>query len=258
MERPNNVPLPSVSAARAAERATSLAAHLDARHRGQDAQALIRAAVKDLFRGRIALVSSFGADSAVLLHLVAQVDPTTPVIFVDTGQLFEETLQYRDQLVALLGLTDVRSVGPKTDRLARLDPENFLWQSNPDLCCRIRKVEPLADAIGDFPAWISGRKRFQNAFRAELPVFEGDGARIKVNPLAEWTGKDVEAYRLEHGLPEHPLVKFGYLSIGCAPCTDRVKPGEDPRAGRWRGRAKTECGIHIAGSMTPENEGSGI
>ena len=257
MERPD-LPLPEVSKARLAERATSLAAHLDRRHRGEDAVALIRLAVEHLFRGRIALVSSFGADSSVLLHLVAQVDPATPVVFVDTGQLFEETLAYRDALAARLGLTDVRSMTPKAERLARHDPENFLWQSNPDLCCRIRKVEPLAEALGDVPAWISGRKRFQNALRAQLPVFEADGPRIKVNPLAAWTSKDVEAYRLAHALPAHPLVKFGYLSIGCAPCTDRVKPGEDPRAGRWRGQAKTECGIHLPGSLVTESEGSGI
>lgn len=257
MERPD-LPLPAVSAQRAAERATSLAAHLDSRYRGEDALGLIRAATAELFRNRIALVSSFGADSAVLLHLVAQVDPSTPVIVVDTGQLFEETLQYRDTLVRQLGLTDVRTHGPKPERLSRLDPENFLWQSNPDLCCRLRKVEPLAEALGDFPAWISGRKRFQNAVRAELPVFEADGPRIKVNPLAAWTSKEVEAYRKAHDLPEHPLVRFGYLSIGCAPCTDRVKPGEDPRAGRWRGRNKTECGIHLPGAIQTESEGSGI
>lgn len=257
MERPD-LPLPAVSQARASERATSLAAHLDSRYRGQDAQTLIRAAVEHLFRHRIALVSSFGADSAVLLHLVAEVDPSTPVVFVDTGQLFEETLQYRDAVVARLGLTDVRSQQPKPERLKKLDPENFLFQSNPDLCCNIRKVEPLADALGDFPAWISGRKRFQTALRADIPAFEADGPRIKVNPLAEWSGKDVEAYRLAHDLPAHPLVKFGYLSIGCAPCTTRVAPGEDPRAGRWRGTGKVECGIHLPGAMTTESEGSGI
>ncbi|GLK80372.1 phosphoadenylyl-sulfate reductase [Methylopila turkensis] len=257
MEQPN-FPLAAVSAARAAERATSLAAHLDARYRDRDAAGLIGVAVEELFRNRIALVSSFGADSSVLLHLVAQVERSTPVIFVDTGQLFEETLRYRDELVERLGLTDVRSFGPKPERLARHDPEAFLWQSNPDLCCRIRKVEPLAAALGDVPAWISGRKRFQNAFRAELPVFEADGPRIKVNPLASWTSKDVEAYRIAHDLPAHPLVKFGYPSVGCAPCTTRVKPGEDPRAGRWRGQAKTECGIHLPGMIVTESDGSGI
>ncbi|MFJ5487667.1 phosphoadenylyl-sulfate reductase [Hansschlegelia beijingensis] len=255
MERPD-LPLPRVSEARAAERATSLAAHLDRLHRGRSAEAILRAAIDSLFRGRIALVSSFGADSAVLLHLVGSVNPATPVIFIDTGQLFDETLAYRDELVSRIGLSDVRSTAPRPERLARLDPENFLWQTNPDLCCRIRKVEPLAAALGDFPAWISGRKRFQNAQRANLPLFEGDGRRIKVNPLAEWTAEDLESYRREHDLPAHPLVKHGYLSIGCMPCTSRVRPGEDPRAGRWRGLQKTECGIHVRDTL--EHEGSGI
>ncbi|HEY0290807.1 MAG TPA: phosphoadenylyl-sulfate reductase [Hansschlegelia sp.] len=255
MERPN-LPLPEVSKARLAERATSLSAHLDRRHRGQSAQEILSAAIGTLFRNRVALVSSFGADSAVLLHLVSEIDAATPVLFIDTGQLFEETLAYRDVLVSSLGLTNVRTIRPKQERVQRFDPENFLWQSSPDLCCRIRKVEPLAEALADFPAWISGRKRFQNALRAELPLFEADGRRIKINPLAEWTSRDVEAYRIAHDLPAHPLVRFGYLSVGCMPCTTRVKPGEDPRAGRWRGSDKTECGIHIPKAM--EHEGSGI
>lgn len=255
MERPD-LPLPEVSRARAAERATSLAAHLDRRFRGQDARDVIAAAIGTLFRNRITLVSSFGADAAVLLHLVSEVDRSTPVTFIDTGQLFDETLRFRDDLAERLGLSDVRTVTPDADRLKRLDPERFLWQSDPELCCRIRKVAPLAEALGDFPAWISGRKRFQNALRAALPVFEADGARIKINPLADWSAKDVTAYAQAHGLPEHPLVKHGFLSIGCMPCTTRVKPGEDPRAGRWRGSTKTECGIHVTHAL--ENEGSGI
>jgi phosphoadenosine phosphosulfate reductase len=255
MERPD-FPLPEVSRARLAERATSLAAHLDRKYRGRDARDVLSAAVHDLFRGRVTLVSSFGADSAVLLHLAAGVDPATPVTFIDTGQLFDETLRYRDELTARLGLTNVRTVTPDAEKLARRDPEKFLWQFNPEACCRIRKVAPLAEALDGYPAWISGRKRFQNATRAQLPVFEADGARIKVNPLAEWSAEDVRTYAQAHDLPPHPLVKHGFLSIGCAPCTTRVKPGEDVRAGRWRGLSKTECGIHVTHAL--ENEGSGI
>lgn len=255
MERPD-LPLPEVSQARAAERATSLAAHLDRRFRGQDARDILSAAIGHLFRGRITLVSSFGADAAVLLHLVAGVDRSTPVTFIDTGQLFEETLAYRDLLTERFGLTNVRSVKPDPERLVRQDPENFLWQTNSDLCCRIRKVAPLAKGLEGFPAWISGRKRFQTQARADIPTFEADGARIKVNPLADWSPKDVIAYRDAHLLPPHPLVAHGFPSIGCAPCTSRVAPGEDPRAGRWRGQNKTECGIHITNAL--ENEGSGI
>ena len=255
MERPE-FPLPEVSKARAAERATSLAAHLDRRFRGAGAREVIAAGVETLFRGRITMVSSFGADSAVLLHLLSEVDPSVPVTFIDTGQLFDETLAYRDELVDRLKLTDVRTVTPDAERLKRLDPEKFLWQSDPNLCCKIRKVAPLAEALADFPAWISGRKRFQNAIRAELPVFEADGPRIKINPLADWSAADVKTYSETRGLPEHPLVRHGFLSIGCMPCTSRVKPGEDARAGRWRGLNKTECGIHVTNAL--ENEGSGI
>jgi phosphoadenosine phosphosulfate reductase len=255
MERPD-LPLPEVSRARAAERATSLAAHLERRFRGRRAEDVLDAAINTLFRGRITLVSSFGADAPVLLHLVSRIDRATPVTFIDTGQLFDETLRFRDELAERLGLTDVRTIAPDPERLKRRDPENFLWQLDPEACCRLRKVAPLAEALGEFPAWISGRKRFQNAFRAALPVFEADGARIKVNPLADWSAGDVATYAEAHDLPQHPLVRHGFLSVGCMPCTTRVKPGEDPRAGRWRGSAKTECGIHIANAL--ENEGSGI
>lgn len=256
MEQPKNVPLAEVSRARAAERATSVAAHLDRRFRGRDAETILGEAIGNLFRGRITLVSSFGSEAAVLLHLVSEVDPSTPITFIDTGQLFEETLAYRDMLADRLGLSDVRSIRPDPERLKRHDPEDFLWQSNNALCCQIRKVEPLNRALEGFPAWISGRKRFQGGLRADLPVFEADGPRIKINPLAEWSSADLKAYADKHGLPEHPLVKLGFLSIGCMPCTSRVKPGEDPRAGRWRGQEKTECGIHLP--QTLEHEGSGI
>jgi phosphoadenosine phosphosulfate reductase len=199
-------------------------------------------------------VSSFGADSAVLLHIVSEVDRGLPVIFLDTGRLFAETLEYRTRLTDLLGLTDVRTVTPDPSRLAANDPHRALWMTNPDLCCHIRKTEPLQRALEGFDAWFTGRKRFQNAQRASLKLFEADGGRIKVNPLASWSIVDLKAYMAEHGLPEHPLVAKGYPSIGCVPCTSRVAVGEDLRAGRWRGLDKTECGIH----MPLETDGSGI
>jgi phosphoadenosine phosphosulfate reductase len=205
------------------------------------------ARVIDAFAGRIALVSSFGADAAVLLHLVAAADRHTPVILVDTQKLFPETLEYRDRLVARLGLTDVRAAAPSPERLAAEDPDGTLWRRDPDRCCALRKVAPLAAALRGFDAWISGRKRFQGAARARLKLFESDEAgRIKVNPLASWSAEETAAYFTTHDLPEHPLVAFGYASIGCLPCTEPVAPGEDARAGRWRGHAKTECGIHMS------------
>jgi len=220
------------------------ASRLEARFSAVRATSLLRLAIEDLFAGKIALVSSFGADSAVLLDMVAGIAPNTPVVFIDTGQLFPETLAYRDALVARFGLTDVRSIAPKAEVLAAEDPEGFLFTSDPDRCCEIRKVEPLTEALEGFDAWITGRKRFQSATRAALSLFEAEGDRVKINPLAGWNASDVIDYLRRHEIPPHPLVAKGFPSIGCLPCTSRVAPGEDPRAGRWRGRGKVECGIH--------------
>jgi phosphoadenosine phosphosulfate reductase len=237
-----------------ADEARTEAARLNGRYGELDAHDVIALAVETLFRDRVALVSSFGAESAVLLHLLSEVDPNVPVIFLDTGRLFAETLEYRTLLTGRLGLTDVRSVTPDPERLASNDPHRALWMTKPDLCCHIRKTEPLQRALTGFDAWFTGRKRFQNAQRAALGLFEADGERIKVNPLASWSIVDLKAYAERHGLPEHPLVAKGYPSIGCVPCTSRVAVGEDIRAGRWRGLDKTECGIH----MPLETDGSGI
>lgn len=196
--------------------------------------------------GRIALVSSFGAESAVLLHMVSRIDPMTPVIFLDTGKLFAETLAYRDALAGRLGLGDIRSVAPDPADLARNDPDGTLWSLEPDLCCHIRKTEPLDRALNGFDAWITGRKRFHGGRRGALPTLEGDLAtgRIKVNPLAPWSEDRLSRYLADHDLPVHPLVNDGYRSIGCVPCTRAVVPGEDARAGRWSWLDKSECGIH--------------
>ena len=209
------------------------------------ATSLLRLAIEDLFPGRIALVSSFGADSAVLLHMISGIDKATPVVFVDTGQHFPETLAYRDRLVEQLGLTNVVLAEPKAETLRAEDPEKFLFASDPDRCCEIRKVLPLADGLAGYDAWITGRKGFQSLDRARTPLFEAEGERVKVNPLVAWTAGDILAYIKQAQLPPHPLVAKGFPSIGCLPCTSPVKPGEDARAGRWRGRAKTECGIHL-------------
>jgi phosphoadenosine phosphosulfate reductase len=205
---------------------------------------VIEAALKTVGREHLALVSSFGTESAALLKVMADVDPAIPVIFLDTGWLFEETLAYRDTLIDVLGLRDVRSVKPLEETLQREDPERELWFSDPDACCRIRKVEPLARALKPFSGWINGRKRFQGGARAEIPVVEEDGIRLKFNPFANVSRGEIEAIYKLTKLPPHPLVASGFHSVGCMPCTSRSAPGEDARAGRWRGRAKTECGIH--------------
>jgi len=215
-------------------------------HGGADAATLLRRLLIDAIVGRVALVSSFGADSAVLLHLVAAIAPATPVLFLDTGQHFAETLAHRDRLVAALGLRDVRTVRLAAATLARADPEGTRHRLDPDGCCRIRKIAPAEAALADFDGWITGRRRDQSPARARLARFERDReGRVKVSPLAAWSAADVEDYRARHDLPAHSLVAHGYPSIGCAPCTTAVAASEDPRAGRWRGRAKTECGLHV-------------
>jgi len=224
------------------------AARLERAHADADARSLLARVLRGGLLGRTALVSSFGADSAVLLHLVAAIDPATPVLFVDSGKLFEETLTYRDRLVAALGLTAVRTVSPGAEALARGDATGERHAHDPDGCCALRKVAPLEAALDGFDAWITGRRRHQAATRARLARFETDAAgRIKLNPLADWSAADAEAYRAGFALPRHPLVDHGYASIGCAPCTTPVAPGEDPRAGRWRHHGKTECGLHLDG-----------
>lgn len=206
---------------------------------------LLSVAIRELFPRRIAVVSSFGAESAVLLHFVAAIDAATPVLFIDTGRHFAETLDYRDRLVAHLGLADVRSIGPTAEEVARLDADSSRAVWDPDGCCAFRKTAPLQRALEVFDAWITGRKRFQSAIRFDLTAFETDERHVKINPLASWSPADLAAYADENGLPPHPLMAQGYASIGCAPCTSRVGPGEDPRAGRWRDFDKTECGIHL-------------
>jgi len=206
---------------------------------------VIAAALRTVGRDQLALVSSFGTESAALLKVMADVDPAIPVIFLDTGWIFEETLAYRDTLIKTLGLRDVRSIKPSQETLKQKDPDGDLWFSDPDACCRIRKVEPLARALKPFSAWINGRKRFQGGLRAALPVVEEDGTRLKFNPFAQISRAEIEAIYKSADLPPHPLVANGFLSVGCMPCTSRTEAGEDARAGRWRGRAKTECGIHI-------------
>ena len=220
------------------------AATLEARFEGVPAPDMLRDLLTGDLAGRVALVSSFGAESAVLLSLVAAIDRAVPVVFTDTQKMFAETLAYRDQLAERLGLTDLRVVRPDPGLLAAKDASGLRWSYDPDGCCDLRKVEPLSRALLGFDAWISGRKGFQSGTRAALPRFEVEDGRLKLNPLADWSSADLAAWFERHDLPRHPLVAQGFASIGCAPCTSAVKTGEDVRAGRWRGWDKVECGIH--------------
>jgi phosphoadenosine phosphosulfate reductase len=226
------------------------AVRLNRMFRGASTLEMLEAVIRDGLAGDLAVVSSFGAESAVLLHLVASVDPTVPVLFLDTGKHFPETLAYRDELVARLGLNLVL-LTPDAEELAKKDETGLRWSYDPDGCCEIRKVRPLEKALMNYDASFTGRKAFQAATRANLPRFEVDTSdaqgRLKINPLIDWDASQIEAYFIQHDLPRHPLIAQGYPSIGCSPCTSQVAPGEDPRSGRWKGWDKTECGIHKPG-----------
>ncbi len=219
------------------------ARRLALKHSGDDALEILRVAIKEEFPGRIALVSSFGAESAALLHLAAQVDKSIPVIFLETRKHFAQTISYRKKLAERLGLTDVRDIRPDPLSVNTRDKTGDLWKQNADACCTLRKVEPLAPALEGFDAWITGRKQFHGGGRINLPAFEASPTHIKVNPLIRWNKSSIDAYFADNDLPAHPLTAQGYPSIGCWPCTHPAS-SDDVRAGRWRGAAKTECGIH--------------
>ncbi len=232
-----NITLPTVE-----ERA----AFLNKRYAHHSAHDVLERALIDPMVGRLALVSSFGAESVVLLHMVSLMDRTTPVLFIDTEMLFPETLNYQLELAERLRLTNVQTIKASKLMLQVQDPNNDLHKTDTDACCNLRKTIPLNNALENYDAWITGRKRYQSGTRAALDFFEPDAdKRLKVNPLAHWTPDALSDYRINNRLPKHPLVDKGYPSIGCAPCTSPVKPGEDPRAGRWRNTEKEECGIHF-------------
>ncbi len=240
---PASTALPASPTGPAARLCEALAARIpDTR----DASSVLRLALVEAFQGRVAIVSSFGTESALLLDLAAEIDRAVPVIFLDTGKLFPETLEYRDRLVDRLGLSNVQLVRPDPRAVAAQDPDGGLWRQQADTCCNLRKTQPLHAALQGFDAWITGRKRFQSATRRDVGLFEAEhGGRIKINPLAFWSAARIATEFERRKLPRHPLEAFGFLSVGCTTCTAPVAEGSDRRAGRWPGQAKTECGIHL-------------
>ena len=230
-------------------------ADLNRKYQHRSAVDVLEHELSDPQVGHAALVSSFGAESVVLLHMVSVIDRTTPVLFLDTEMLFPETLDYQQQIADSLRLNNLFVMTPDRDRLFLRDPGNVLHQTDPDACCTLRKTEPLNAALEPFEAWITGRKRYQGGKRATLDLFEAEGEnRIKINPLAHWGPDEINEYMTNNRLPRHPLVAKGYPSIGCAPCTTRVAPGEARRAGRWRGQDKDECGIHFVDGKVVRGE----
>ena len=226
-------------------------ARLNGELREASAQTILRVAMVREWPEQLTYVSSFGAESVAMLSLIAEVDPSPPVVFLDTGMHFPQTLDYRDEVIERLGLTGVRSIPPNETERKVLDPDNKLWQSEPDACCALRKVRPLEPALEGFDAWITGRKRFHGGERMKLPVFEFANGRYKVNPMAGWTADDVDLFMKQRNLPRHPLVDQGYPSIGCWPCTRPASDPLDPRSGRWAGQDKTECGLHLDKTERP-------
>jgi len=218
---------------------------LNARYTGIATEQLLQQVLNDQGLGKTAMVTSFGTESAVLLHMLAKFSADTPVLFIDTGKLFPETLEYQKQLVEYLKLTNVRILRPEQTAVTNTDPEGSLWKIDISSCCGLRKVAPLQSALAGFDNWISGRKSYHGEHRSALQIFERSGNQIKINPLASWSHAELADYIRQHDLPMHPLVKQGYSSVGCAPCTSPVCPGEDVRSGRWSGQSKTECGIHF-------------
>lgn len=219
-------------------------ADLNARFRNHAAADVLRHAIEDPLIGPVAMVSSFGAESIVLLHMLSVIDRTLPVLFGDTGKLFPETLTYQKEVSARLGLADVRVLRPDPEQILLRDPDGILHLADPDGCCALRKTEPMQQALKSFDAWITGRKRYHAGRRINLELFESDGARIKINPLTFWSPGMIRDYIDNNRLPRHPLMTAQMPSLGCAPCTSTIARGESPRAGRWRGTGKTECGLH--------------
>lgn len=226
-------------------------ARLNGELRQASAQTVLRAAIIREWPGQLTYVSSFGAESVVMLSLISEVDPSLPILFIDTGMHFPQTLDYKDEVIERLGLTGVRTIAPNETERKVLDPKNMLWKTDADACCGLRKVRPLEPALEGFGAWITGRKRFHGGARMHLPVFEHADGRYKVNPLASWTQADVDLYLEQRDLPRHPLVAQGYPSIGCWPCTQPAADPNDPRSGRWVGQEKTECGLHVDRNERP-------
>ncbi|MCA0432434.1 MAG: phosphoadenylyl-sulfate reductase [Proteobacteria bacterium] len=215
------------------------------RYAGIEGRNLIKSVLKD-YPGRVALLSSFGAESSVLLHMASEVDPHVPVIFLDTLKLFPETIAYRDKLVSELGLTNLLIAKPDEADLAQFDPQGDLHGSNTDFCCYVRKTVPMDEVLKDFDVIISGRKRFHGSARSDLQFVNLQDGKLKIEPLAGFSALDLQTYMQQHHLPSHPLKLAGYRSIGCVPCTAVGGNDEDPRAGRWQGTNKTECGIHFS------------
>ncbi len=217
---------------------------LNAKNEKLTPQKILDKSIKFTFKDKVAYVCSFGTESAIILHMISQIDRNFPVILLNTNFLFKETIVYKNYLLDKFKLTNYHEVTPDKKDLKFKDSDNKLWKKNPDLCCNIRKVLPLQKKLKLFDAWISGRKSYQDGERKKIKAFEILNKKIVINPLANINREFVDEYFKENNINRHPLFKKGYLSIGCVNCTVRTLNSDDPRSGRWSNKTKTECGIH--------------
>jgi len=196
------------------------------------------------FPNKIALVSSFGTEAAILLHMISRIRPQLDVVFIDTLKLFTLTHKYREQLTGLFGLQNVKVFTPDQSLIAQHDPTGDLWSKDTEKCCDVRKVTTNNLALKPYDSWITGRKRSHGGSRLHMKKFELVEGVIKINPLANWKTSNINHYFEKHNIPRHPLYERGFLSVGCHHCSAPASDPNDPRSGRWQGQDKTECGIH--------------
>ncbi len=209
--------------------------------------------------GEISMATGFGAEGAVLVDMIASVNKNIPVFYLDTDVLFPETYALRDRLEEKYGINLIRYATPISLKQQEDLHGEHLWEQNPDLCCNIRKVEPLRETLKNYSGWITAIRREQSPARANADVIEWDRKfnLLKINPLVMWTKQEVWKYIIDHGVPYNSLYDAGYSSIGCTHCTTPVASGEDERAGRWRGFRKKECGLHVADLPTQPERTNG-
>tara|TARA_X000000950_G_scaffold118865_2_gene148998 strand:- start:4701 stop:5384 length:684 start_codon:yes stop_codon:yes gene_type:complete len=209
----------------------------------KDCFSTIEILIKKIFLNKSAYVCSFGSESAVLLDMISKINNNFPIIFINTHKLFKETLDYKEILKRIFNITNIIEVFPSNLNIKNYDHNSDLWKKNPDLCCNIRKVLPLENALKNYEAWFSGRKGFHSESRKKKKIIELENNKYVVSPLLKWDQEKINEYFNDNKLVRHPLFNQGYLSIGCETCTSKSK-SSDFRSGRWTGTSKTECGIH--------------
>ena len=222
----------------------NLLAQLNDNSKNLSPQNILENSINNIFKKKMVYVCSFGTESAIILHMVSEIDRSLPIILLNTNYLFKETIEYKDYLISKFKFSNFKEISPSIEDLNINDTKGTLWKENPDLCCNIRKVLPLQKELQKYEAWISGRKSYHEGERTNLKFFEYINEKIVVNPLANVNRNFVDSYFKKHDIERHPLFESGYLSLGCTHCTVKTSMIDSPRSGRWADKIKTECGIH--------------